>query len=180
MFSIWATQASQTSHCIWPNGFRSFVFASGRNTFQAATIQKASDSLKSFFFHFPGYRDAEGFVTLSVSLDTDPCLSVMVVTRWNHRDHHCLHHLLHQGVFVPAQRARCVWIKSEAQGTQTAQELQVGQLQVFLFFFFSLKQLVRQLEEECETLSAQCQTAEMHSPSSIWVIIIIIIIFIFF
>ena len=104
----------------------------------------------------------------------------MVVTRWNHRDHHCHHHLLHQGVFVPAQRARCVWIKSEAQGTQTAQELQVGQLQVFLFFFFSLKQLVRQLEEECETLSAQCQTAEMHSPSSIWVIIIIIIIIIIF
>ena len=33
----------------------------------------------------------------------------------------------------------------------------------------SLKQLVRQLEEECETLSAQSQTAEMHSPSSIWV-----------
>ena len=36
-------------------------------------------------------------------------------------------------------------------------------------FCLSLKQLVRQLEEECETLSAQSQTAEMHSPSSIWV-----------
>ena len=33
----------------------------------------------------------------------------------------------------------------------------------------TLKQLVRQLEEECETLLAQSQTAEMHSPSSIWV-----------
>ena len=35
------------------------------------------------FPFFLGYRDAEGFVTLSVSLDTDPCLSVMVVTRWS-------------------------------------------------------------------------------------------------
>ena len=35
----------------------------------------------NLFPFFLGYRDAEGFVTLSVSFDTDPCLSVMVVTR---------------------------------------------------------------------------------------------------
>ena len=104
---------------------------------------------------FPGYRDAEGFVTLSVSLDTDPCLSVMVVTRWTivtivttitincHHGHHC-HHRHHQGLLVPAQRARCVWLKSEVQGTEAAQELQVGKFLIGpgLVCFVLLLQLV--------------------------------------
>ena len=78
---------------------------------------------------FPGYRDAEGFVTLSVSLDTDPCLSVMVVTRWTPATivkHHRHHGHQFQGLLVPAQRTGCVWLNSEVQGIEVAQELQVG------------------------------------------------------
>ena len=56
------------------------IFQQQRNMFDHFSSKNPLWS--SDFSIFVGYRDAEGFVTLSVSLDTDPCLSVMVVTRW--------------------------------------------------------------------------------------------------
>ena len=140
------------------------------------------------FPFFLGYRDAEGFVTLSVSFDTDPCLSVMVVTRWtsativtiitflpfvstNSTTRDCLSQHKGPGVFGSSQRFRELKLpKNYRLATAPHTVRSCRQPRSFAIgSCFSLKQLVRQLEEECETLLAQSQTAEMHSPSSIWV-----------
>ena len=44
----------------------------------------------------------------------------------SHHRHLCHHQFHHQGLLAPAQGPRCVWLKSEVQGTEAAQELQVG------------------------------------------------------
>ena len=47
-----------------------------------------------------GYTDPDGLVTLTISLDTDPCLSVMVVTRESLAENNT------EALFAPQQKYR--------------------------------------------------------------------------